>query len=96
MADARELLLARLEPCVGARALPGGDVTDVRDEGELAGVQVIDQRFEAAHLALRVRRIAHEGEGKCAGPGRRRSARSQQNENQGQTTFSGVKNVVCP
>jgi len=47
MPDARELALARLEPLVGAGSPAGSDVADMRDESEVARIQVVDQRIEA-------------------------------------------------
>src|SRR5467141_2432948 len=58
--EPRELALARLEPLVGAGPPAGSDVADMRDESEIAGIQVVDQRIEALHLRLGVGGITHQ------------------------------------
>src|SRR5229473_3136656 len=60
MLEPCELALARLEPFVGAGPPAGSDIADMRDESEVQGVQLVDQRIEALHFRLGVRRIAHQ------------------------------------
>jgi hypothetical protein len=43
----------------------------VHDEGEVLGVQAIDQRVELPDLGIRIRRVAEDAEGKGV-PGQRR------------------------
>src|SRR5439155_2483809 len=86
MREARELALARLEPLVGAGSLAGSNVADMRDESEVARIQVVDQRIEALHFRLGVRRIAGQRETQRAGRRRlQRRAAGEKNQNQGQT-----------
>src|SRR3981189_3110480 len=85
MLEPRELALARLEPLVGAGPPAGRNVADMRDESEVAGIQVVDQRIEALHLRLGVRRIACQCESQRARRRLQRRAAGEKNQNQGQT-----------
>src|SRR6267143_2130319 len=86
MLEPRELALACLKPLVGAGPPAGSNVTDMRDESEVAGIQVVDQRIEALHLRLGVRRIAGQRETQRARRRRlQRRAAGEKNQNQGQT-----------
>jgi len=74
----------------------------VHDEGEGLRVHLVDQQVEPFGFGIRVGGVAKDAEGdRTGGKWRKRRATGEQNENQGQTTFSpspGMKaeNVVCP
>ena len=88
MPDARELALARLEPLVGAGPPAGSDVADMRDESEVARIQVVDQRIEAQRFRLGVGGIARQRKDDRARRRRlQRRAAGEENRNQGQTTI---------
>ena len=88
MLEPRELALARLEPLVGAGSPAGSDVADMRDESEVARIQVVDQRIEAQHFRLGVGGIARQRKDDRARRRRlQRRAAGEKNQNQGQTTI---------
>src|SRR5207249_9905120 len=88
MLEARELALARPEPLVGAGSLAGSDVAGMRDENEVLGVEIIDQRIEALHFRLGVGGITHQRKDDRARRRRlQRRAAGEKNQNQGQTTI---------
>ena len=60
--EPRELLCARLEPCVGAGTVAAGDVADVHHEGRLLAVDPVDHGVEEVRVRLRVRDVAEERE----------------------------------
>jgi len=77
----------------------------VHHEGERLRVHLVDQPVDACDLRLAIGRIAQRAERDVACRQRRErratSQKSEQQENQGQTTFSAFidgdgENVVCP
>ena len=100
MADARELLLARFEPGVGAGPASRGDVADVYHESQFFGVQLVDQAVQLRHFKTGIGRIAHQAERDALVGGDRQGQRATGEKNDGcdeqrAQAVSPVRDQVC-